>query len=1070
LPSADTAIEAGEAQQISPMAISAKSLADRASRLHLGDDVVTAVVEFAAQPVAVARAQALAVDREMTTDEKQAIADDLGRQHDLARPQIEALGGEVMATFRYALNGVKVRIPASRLGALTLLPGAVAVKHVGTYQMVNATSVPFIGAPAVWQACAGGFGNCGEGIKVAIIDTGIDYTHANFGGSGNPADYTAALATDTAPANPAFFGPGAPRVKGGTDLVGDAYNANDPTSVPEPDPNPLDCNGHGSHTAGTAAGSGVTADGHTFTGPYDTAHDNGSSTVANFKVGPGVAPKADIYAVRVFGCAGSTNVVTDALEWSVEHEMQVVSMSLGSDYGNEESADAEASENAANAGIIVVAASGNAGNITYITSSPAAGDKVVSVAAMDSHLTFPGASLALQPSGTTITVQNNNNQTVPGGTLTVHVIPNATGEPAGIGGIGLGCLDSDYPDATGTNQIAVAARGTCARIYRAQAAFHHGYKAVALVNNGAGFGVFEGDIPSCIPGATPDNANGRPCAPGESPVLVTIPMFGVTGVNTTTLSADATALKGSTSLTATANAGVANPTGGQIASFSSRGPRQGYNADHFKSESGHLKPNITGPGVSILSTGMGTGTGGVVESGTSMATPHVAGSAALALKAHPKWSVDDVRIAVEETADPTQVVGYTPRSAGSGVVQPLAATRTSVVARGDTGPEANLSLGAVEFQDDFSALHVIKVKNVEKAAATFNVTATAVSGAAAHTVAVTPSTISVPGKSTVEVGVTVTIPATANGLDSTAFREVGGVVTLTPTGGTNGGATVNVPYLAIPRARADVGAAVITPFSKKNPSTTALVQNASAKVNGKADIYSLGGAGTTKGNLGSHAIRALGVKSAVSGTDRLLTFAFNTNKPNSTYDARIVYEVDITLAGNTSGTPDFAIFTEDVGRATGTGAFNGQIGVIVLNVKTGAGIIRFLATAPTDSSLVLLPTLASDIGVTADSPRFTYQGFSDFGADDTSPTNDIPDQTNTAVFNAFSPSLTAAVTSPAGGALPITLAPGAGATISLTIDPLEWAETPTDGVMVLTRENPNSGDHTQALLFKIRPQ
>jgi subtilisin family serine protease len=1067
----DTAVAAGEAQQIPQASVAAKSLRDRVSRLHLGDDLVTVVVEFSGQPVALARAQALAADRLVTPDEKQVITDELSAQHAQARPQIEALGGEVLSTFRYALNGIKVRIPASRIGALTLLPGAVAVKHVGTYEMVNATSVPFIGAPAVWQGCAGGFGNCGEGIKVAIIDTGIDYTHANFGGSGNPADFAAASLVSTAPANPAFFGPTAPRVKGGTDLVGDAYNANDPTSVPQPDPNPLDCNGHGSHTAGTAAGSGVTADGHTFTGPYDTAHDNGTTTVANFKVGPGVAPKADIYAVRVFGCNGSTNVVTEALEWSVENEMQVVSMSLGSNFGNSESADAEASTNAANAGIIVVAASGNAGNFPYITSSPAAGDKAISVAAMDSHLTFPGANLTLAPSGTTISVQNSNNQTVPGGTLTVHVIPNAAGEPAGIGGIGLGCLDSDYPDATGTSQIAVAARGTCARIYRAQAAFHHGYKAVALVNNGAGFGVFEGDIPSCIPGATPDNANGRPCDPGETPVLVTIPMFGVTGVNSSTLSADATALKGSTSLTAAANAGVANPTGGQIASFSSRGPLLGYNADGFKSPSGTLKPNITGPGVSILSTGMGTGTGGVVESGTSMATPHVAGSAALALKAHPKWSPDDVRIAVEETADPTQVVGYTPRSAGSGVVQPLAASRTSVVARGDTGPEANVSLGVLEFQDDFSALHVIKVKNVEKTAATFNVSATAVSGAAAHTVAVTPSTISVPGKSTVEVGVTVSIPATASGLDSTAFREVGGVVTLSPTGGTNGGATVNLPYFAVPRARADVGAAVITPFSRKFPSTTALVQNASAKVNGKADIYSLGGAGTTKGNLGSHAVRALGVKSAVSGSDRLLTFAFNTNKPNSTYDAgNISYQVDITLPGNTSGVPDFSVFTEDVGLATGTGANNGQIGVIVVNNNTGAGVIRFLATAPTDSSLVLMPTLASDIGVTAGSPRFTYQGTAFFGADDSSPTNLITDSTNTAVFNAFSPSLTAAVTSPAGGTLPITLAPGTGATISLTIDPIEWAQTPTDGVMVVTRENPNSGDHGEALLFKIRPQ
>src|SRR6201999_3790645 len=108
----------------------------------------------------------------------------------------------------------------------------------------------------------------GDHIKVGIIDTGIDYTHADFGGPGTVAAYQAALATDTAPANPSLFGPGAPKVKGGTDLVGDDYDA-DPQSatyqpVPHPDLNPLDCNSHGTHVAGTAAGYGVLADGTTF--------------------------------------------------------------------------------------------------------------------------------------------------------------------------------------------------------------------------------------------------------------------------------------------------------------------------------------------------------------------------------------------------------------------------------------------------------------------------------------------------------------------------------------------------------------------------------------------------------------------------------------------------------------------------------------------------------------------------------------------------------------------------------------------------------------------------------------
>src|SRR5260221_13815160 len=102
-----------------------------------------------------------------------------------------------------------------------------------------------------------------------------------------------------------------------------------------------------------------------------------------------------------------------------------------------------------------------------------------------------------------------------------------------------------------------------------------------------------------------------------------------------------------------------NPSFRQFASFTSTGPRI---------DDASLKPDITAPGVSIVSTAMGTGTAGTMFSGTSMAAPHVAGVAALALQAHPAWAADDVRPAIANTADPTQITSFLPRIGGSGLV------------------------------------------------------------------------------------------------------------------------------------------------------------------------------------------------------------------------------------------------------------------------------------------------------------------------------------------------------------------------------------------------------------------
>ncbi|MFI4932433.1 MAG: S8 family serine peptidase, partial [Burkholderiales bacterium] len=569
---------------------------------------ITVVLEMQGDPVAVQQGNA---GRKLERSEREQIKAQLRAPQASLNGQIQGLGGTVLANYQSAYNGVKVRINTDRLPSLAALPGVVAVRPVWPIKPNNVHGIPLIGAPGVWQS----LGIHGEGVKVGIIDTGIDYTHANFGGPGTAAAYNAAHAAETAPADPALFGPAAPRVKGGIDLVGDSYNA-DPTDpktyqpVPHPDPNPLDCPaatsgtvGHGSHVAGTAAGSGVLSNGATYTGPYNATTVSGNS----WTIGPGVAPKADLYAIRVFGCEGSTDVVVDAIEWAVDNDMDVINMSLGSAFGSKDSPDAVAATNAAKAGVVVVISAGNEGPNQYIVGSPGSADGAITVAASDPTETFPGALFTLNTGGTALPVQNSNGASF-GSSYSVVVLRNANGT------VSLGCDPAEYTAAGVAGKLVVMQRGTCARVARAVYAQKAGATAAAMIDTSTGYPPFEGPITS-----NPDT--------GEQ-ITVTIPFFGVRGLAATPTS-DGGRLAAAASLTAVA-AQLPNPSFLGFASFSSGGPRTG--------DSG-LKPTITAPGVAIVSTASGSGNGAETLSGTSMAAPHVTGVAALTRQAHPTWSV-----------------------------------------------------------------------------------------------------------------------------------------------------------------------------------------------------------------------------------------------------------------------------------------------------------------------------------------------------------------------------------------------------------------------------------------------
>lgn len=988
---------------------------DEAGELPAGarpvDQEITVLLELAGDPVAVARSRA--PNKELSDEEEERIASDLRGQQANLTPLIEARGGSVRSQLQHAVNGITVTVRQSQLAALATTPGVVAVKPVVTYEPLNSESVPFIGADATWGGTPG-FG--GEGKKIFVIDTGIDYTHANFGGPGTPAAYDEAFKHSTEPADPALFGPLAPKVKGGTDLVGDAYNANIPGSMPVPDPNPLDCGGHGSHTAGTAAGFGVTASGKTFHGPYDA-----NTPRQSFLIGPGVAPLADLYSVRVFGCVGSTNVVTEAIDFAVAHHADVISMSLGANFGSEDSADAEASEHAQEAGVIVVAASGNAGNIPYVTSSPASGDKTISVAAMDSHAGFPGAIVALSTRKTVTAIDADGIRVDETKALPVVVLKTSTGA------IALGCKPADYtaPGVNAAGKLVVVKRGVCARVARAIYGQMAGAAAVLMVNTDAGLPPFEGPITS-----NPDTG---------APFTVTIPFLGAgSGDGPALLAANG----GSALLK---NAQLPNPTFRRFASFSSSGARTG---------DGHLKPDISAPGVSVFSTLVGSGTQGQFESGTSMATPHVAGVAALALQAHPGWDSDEVRKAIVNTADPAQISGYTPRRGGAGLVQPLNATRTAVFATAGRD-EASLSFGVAEFTRDFRGEGEIRLTNRGDRDATFTVAAKPVNGSP-HKASVSRSRVRVEAGASAAVHVTLEVPSATAG-DSSAFREVAGLVTFSPaTEDENGGVGLTVPYLLVPRARSLVETEIAEDFGPDQPAAVALVRNESRSVAGSADFYAwnLRGRNSKAGDAG---IRAVGVQSFNAGPKlgELVVFAINTFKPWSN-PATTVFDVLIDVDGD--GKPDFDIETADVGLLLGQG-FTGRMASAVFDLNKNTGKIEFNAGVSTDGSTILAVVRAADMGITVKNPRFTYVEVD--GVDLTTGKADVLPG-GSAGFNVFASSI-----STAGGDV---VAPGASITVPLSIDPAEWARTPALGVMVVGMDNPNHGEEArQAQLLRVSP-
>ena len=520
-------------------------------------------------------------------DAQKAQAERITAQQNALRSTLESYGAQVIALHRVGANGLHVKMPISTMNAIRNLTGVRSVAAVTIQKTDNIDSVPWIGATKVWQS----LNITGKGVKVGVIDTGIDYNHANFGGSGSVADFNAN--------NPNVIEPGSfptARVVGGYDFAGANYDAaKSATSIPVPDVDPIDHSGHGSHVAGTIGGTGVPG-----------------------IIGPGVAPEVSLYALKVFGDhGGSTSLTSEAIEWAMDpngdgdmsDHLDVINMSLGSPFGDVNDPSAISAANAAALGIIVVASAGNEGAVPYITGTPAVADAAISAAA-----STPGGRLYSKVEATApASVAGVYGSLEGAGPVTLQQTGPVSGSLV-LASPANGCAALTNASAVAGN-VALIIRGTCGFITKYQAAQAAGAKAILVYNDGL------------------SSSRQDPLVMGGLDSTVTIPGVMISFTSGKLLSQTA-----GVSITLSV---APDPTqDDRIADFSSQGPGGADSA---------FKPDLTAPGVSIVSTAVGTGTGAANFSGTSMAAPHVTGAAALLHQLHPNLGQSAIKALLQNS-------------------------------------------------------------------------------------------------------------------------------------------------------------------------------------------------------------------------------------------------------------------------------------------------------------------------------------------------------------------------------------------------------------------------------------
>ena len=892
---------------------------------------------------------------------------------------------QILFRTQRVLNGIYMKVDASKVKEIAKLKGVKAIYPLVPKQLDNNYSIPLIGAPQVWQT----YFARGEGVKIGIIDTGIDYLHTDFGGPGTGYDTNDFTIDEPGTAD----GFPSAKVVGGYDFVGDNYDANDSTSVPQPDPDPMDCNGHGSHVAGTVAGYGTNSDGTTYSGGYTTS----TPFTSTMDIGPGVAPLAKLYALRVFGCSGSTNVVEQAIEWAVDpngdgkfdDHLDVINMSLGSPYGTEYDTSAVAANNAALAGVIVVASAGNSGDTHYINGSPATGTNVISVAASQDAGNINTYSKFQVNSPSDIAGFYPDVEAGFGPTLDSDITADLGYDSTNY--LGCNAFSSGYF----SGKIALIARGDCLFVVKVKNAQNAGAVAVLIYNNAstAPFEMGGSDPTITIPSAMIFKSDGE--------LFVSKLSSGSVNV---TLSPD-------WHLAMRLDPGADPSLIDLPSSFSSRGPRR---IDSFP------KPDISAPGDTIYSVSALSGKYGTSMSGTSMAAPHMTGVMALLRQWKSNWSVAELKADVMNTAtyDITpSSTKYSPQRVGAGRVNVPAAIATDVIMYSSDNPGGvSVSFGAPEVTTSISLEKVITLKS-KATAGTYTpsvIERSSVPGVSFELLDMDDnplSTVSVTAGGTTEFKLKMSADPSAmtHTHDATLsevqlirrfwMAEASGLIQLVPSSGV----TLRLPYYAAPRpastlkahtssvfvdqsgnAQLDLdGTAVNTTGISSSPVGESSMTTALELLDSSSND-DLGYSPEIERILDAADLKYVGAMTdahlygSVEDSDAEMYFGIATqNTWSSLNDVEFDIYIDVDQDGNT----DYILFNWNYGKATGGADATDTFMTLLYVVATDDLYLedyinnispRYFNTVAFNNNVVVLPVYTADF-LTDSDPTFDFQ-------------------------------------------------------------------------------------------------